>query len=227
MSIDPCNNRSYHLSSFPQLSSILLYCFLLTVDFFFGFESPRFLCALMLFTNEFLTPSLFVFLAPPFLLDVFLLLAFLAEAFFGALFFVLLFFEAVFFEAVFVLVFFAEAFFAEDFLAVAFLEAPVFFVAVAMLFFFTYNKDCSQSPPFEENDPKPSDTETVIGLDLFCPPLAVVTIFGHYVCFSRGWSNDINSSFRCFSQQTLNRLGPGVHSEIKRSPVNWQEQRIA
>ena len=65
---------------FPQLFSMSLYAFFETVDFFFGLDVPFFFFALILLTNEFLTPSLFfpLFFAA-FLRDVFF------AAFFGDL----------------------------------------------------------------------------------------------------------------------------------------------
>ncbi|MBB1283672.1 hypothetical protein HRH25_04735 [Flavisolibacter sp. BT320] len=112
---------------------------MLTVDFFLLFESPRFLCALMLLTSEFFTPSLFFWLLP-FFVAAFLEAVFLADVFFAVDFFaadrrVVLFLATVFFVAPFfaavlrAVLFFAEAFFVAPFLAVAF-----FFVAVAIAF---------------------------------------------------------------------------------------------
>ena len=43
----------------PQLSSIFLYAFFVMVDLDFGLDAPFSFLALMLFTREFFTPSLF------------------------------------------------------------------------------------------------------------------------------------------------------------------------
>ena len=115
---------------FPQLFSIFLYCFLLTVDFFLVLESPFFLCALMLLTSEFFTPSLFFFA-----------LAFFAAPFFGALFFVATFLVAL----RFVLLFLEAPFLALLLLIDAFLVAAFFFVAVAITFSVARNKERTQS----------------------------------------------------------------------------------
>jgi len=66
--IIPGDFKSCHSFYFflPQLFCIFLYDFFVTVDFFLLREVPFFFFALILFTNEFFTPSLFFF-APLFL----------------------------------------------------------------------------------------------------------------------------------------------------------------
>ena len=58
-----------YLDFLPQLFCISLYAFFETVDFFFGFDVPFFFFALILLTNEFFTPSLFLpsFAVAPFI----------------------------------------------------------------------------------------------------------------------------------------------------------------
>jgi len=51
----------HHYYDLPQLDSISAYDFLLIVDFFAGRDVPFFFLALILFTREFFTPSLFFF----------------------------------------------------------------------------------------------------------------------------------------------------------------------
>lgn len=124
----------YFSFPFPQLFCISLYDSFDTVDFFALLAVPFFFFALMLFTKEFFTPSLFfwvlAFLAVDFFeaVDFFVLTAFVA-AFLG-----LAFFGAAFFEAAF----FGPAFFVVDLPGAAFLVADfvlVFFAAFAIMFF--------------------------------------------------------------------------------------------
>lgn len=175
MASGPSANRSLKIAyfSFPQLSCILLYCFLSTVDFFLLLESPRFLCALMLFTREFFTPSLF-----------FLVLAFLPAPFFAAFRFVAARFVAVRFFAG---DFFAAAFFVEAFLVVLFFASVLRFVAVAMCLlsetvFKKYTQAQQLATLFKTTAIQPISFQQLSGVPL--PPAAVVAIVANNNCFS-------------------------------------------
>ncbi|HEY1022656.1 MAG TPA: hypothetical protein VGE06_10120, partial [Flavisolibacter sp.] len=213
---------------------------MLTVDFFLLFESPRFLCALILLTSEFFTPSLFFRLLPFFVAD-----------FFEAAFFVAVFFTEVFLTAgrrvvdflavaFFVVPFLVAGFRAVLFLAEAFFDAPFlavvfFFVAVAIAFlqcaasrvpkkalFMVPGKIISSFTQKKRNHGAVGSLQSTL-FQIGLPPGTVQRFAFNDNRLARRWQDQRYGIFFGSKQQSLYWFRPGMKGQVECTPVYGQQ----